>query len=565
MSLYLKENELQHSAYEWNGVDVEVDGILQHGYVIGLEHNGCCLQRLLVDFGCWTQRSVPVDYGKAFQRSLQNKRDKNCFTNDSVPAKTYPTVEALIGGHPSQPWKWYPAKNLMAHLADLFDYSVVEVIQENRNIRELIPESQIRWTQSGTAPRLKLVRPADFVIRSCTFPAGFWSSLEPWKAMSLRCRIQHRCSLFIISVVRETMTYLDRPNGYIMPKEHGDAWKVFYHLRDEIRYKDNRKRTEDRVKIQNLQNDDEAADTGELTLILPPELLKGIFRSLDTINRLRCRRTCHLWNDILGSPEFCRDVVVQIQLEQSMSDTTDNCQQSIYEAYACFWKCVTSITRTVRIQGGLVHPDDDGEKWGRRRITDAMLDCIQQVLEHTGTRINQLAFDRRDMTITSAFNRRFGDYCDDLACTYFNLAPWCQRIVWTNVSFCYIKDGHQIYIRIPRGEFDLKSVNAAQIWDLLEAHLDLVKALDMERIAQWIISAGQTKCNTSGERIIRRLNRSVLTTYQSCDPRLSASYSKRKWKTKILRSLGVRKLNRLCLYVLWYIAPILLLETDPRS
>ncbi|XP_055339156.1 uncharacterized protein LOC129588798 [Paramacrobiotus metropolitanus] len=282
--MHLYDNGIR-SLYTWNSVDVELDGMLQHGYVIGLEDVNGVSPRMIVDFECPTHRSVPVEYGKVLDCSNKLKVDEMWMRCSDAS-----DIEVLMRDQPNRPWKWYPGKVLIPSFDGLPNYALVEVLLTNYKIRELLPHRQMRLPLSGGARQLRVLQTDHYVVLSSVFPKGCWNKLEPTMALQVRREIQRIYWLHIVSVSGETLTYLQGRFEKSPPEE--DMVKTFASCCDRVR-----KDSEGKVDAGKQDNDAKRRKTvnhDAYIWALPPELLREIFHSMDTIDRLRCQRTCHL-------------------------------------------------------------------------------------------------------------------------------------------------------------------------------------------------------------------------------------------------------------------------------
>ncbi|XP_055339121.1 uncharacterized protein LOC129588775 [Paramacrobiotus metropolitanus] len=534
--MHLYENGNRSAIYRWNSVYVELDGMLQHGNVIGLEEVAGGSKRLIVDFGYPDQRSVSIEYGKILDCSDKMKADATWTSSSNqlsgllTGADDSASVEVLIRDRPSHPWKRYPSKLLLHQhcMEDLTNDAVVEVRLANHIIHELLPRKQMRLPLSKEARRLRVLQPGHFVLRSCQFGEGFWTTLEPEIAARVHREID---DTRIVSVVGETMVYLQRHAD--KPLEEENLSKMFTLLLDNIR---NSIKRETRYKSPIVMKQAETASNDELSLNLPVELLKEVFLILDTIERQRCRRICPLWNEVITSPELCRDVHVHLYPKQ-----TNIFPNSHYGAFASIFKHFTSMTRTVFVRDAVIFGIDSK---GReiQSSAGAAITCIRHLLETTGTRLDLVVLIDSN---TSVFGRHWnlGDYFNNLAQAYTGMAVRGARIIWRNCSLSYCEERYSIVFRIPHAGFCLRTINATHIWNLFEEHLDYGKPLEADLTAQWIEEQITTNSTRNCVSVIQ-----ILDACQSCDPRPPAYLFNRKWTLDNLGSLQIGGLNRLCLY-----------------
>ncbi|XP_055353861.1 uncharacterized protein LOC129599601 [Paramacrobiotus metropolitanus] len=388
----------------WNAVNVEVDGLLQLGHVVGLDTTGN-LPRLTIDFGCTTQHSVLVEYGKVFDFSdsspvIKTRKREFCC----VPAgDEYEDVQVLLRHQPDHPWKWYPAKLLVLEFEYLQEYALVEVLLEGQRVRELIPVQQIRAPSSREDLQRRMVRPIDFVIRSCNVPQGYWTTtelvrdlfrekLEEWR----RKRAHGGEGLRILSVLSQTITYLQR--GGESPVSDVDAVSL---LKEAERFAGFQKPKT--VEVEEEAKRKKPLCTIELsTLALPPVLLAEVSKTLDTVERQRCRRVSHLWNEILTSDELCKEVFL------SMKDGRYGKLPCDYATFACVFKYVTPAMRTICIRDA----DDNcecGFEHENTTVTGELIKYTKKVSNASNIRIDRLVMHTRSISI-SQHNYSVWDY-----------------------------------------------------------------------------------------------------------------------------------------------------------
>ncbi|XP_055339184.1 uncharacterized protein LOC129588821 isoform X2 [Paramacrobiotus metropolitanus] len=232
---------------------------------------------------------------------------------------------------------------------------------------------------------------------------------------------------------------------------------------------------------------------------------------MGTIDRLRCRRTCPLWDEIICLPELCR--VVDATFHDRDGDVILG---GNYVTYACILTQITAGTRTLCIP----FRDDYENYRGRspegqhRSEIAAALGYIQQVLRETGTCIERIA-------------------------------PWCPRIIWINYTWRYYVASFSFCVRIPYAVFSTHLIGTAQVRGLFERHVDSDRGLDQGRMHSCISSAIRAKSKTKCATIIE-----ILKAFQSDDPRPSANYSTQEWTLNNLDCLDIRKLNPICLVAL---------------
>ncbi|XP_055352988.1 uncharacterized protein LOC129598926 [Paramacrobiotus metropolitanus] len=504
--MYLYEDGTR-SVQAWNAVDVEIDGLFQHGHIVGLEESVSIPPRLIIDFGCSTQQSVPVDNVKV-------------FTFSTFPSfqPRQEAVEVLLFDHPGRPWKWYPGKVLINSFANLRNHALVEVTVGGQHLRELLPNEQIRPVSSEKRLQRKRVQPGDFVMRTCRVPNGYWVLTECFASKLLR-HIQRRFRVRFTYVFGQEMHYIQQHTK--SPLEDATIAKVFERKKLEF-IRNGKFLVEDSRRLEG-PDQEKRSDTKWRGWALPTELFEEVFQSLDTIDRQRCRRS---------SSTFLPAA------RQKWNDC--------YAAYGCFFKHITSAARTICIRDTEWDCDDQDDL----KLADGATTLMQKLLHEAGIRIERLIVHHRSLTIDQGEPGplKLQVVFAAIAALHSKLASCCDRLIWRRYSLnCENSTGAIVLeFRVPITMFNLGGVGAPQIWDTFEQHLRCTgPALDMDRIAQWM-----ARCTHRNART-KRFEK-ILNDFQSCDPRPSANFRGDPWTVGAMTNLDVHKLNTLCLHVLWH-------------
>ncbi|XP_055330743.1 uncharacterized protein LOC129583068 isoform X2 [Paramacrobiotus metropolitanus] len=530
------------SLYAWNAVDVEIDGRLRHGYVVGLEETESASPRLLVDLGCPTQEAVLVEYGKVW----------DCSRHVSSNASEGAVVEVLLYDGPH--WTWYPGIILIARFDELHEMALVEVLVDEQRRRELLPTNQIRDAADawGQTARSGLLGAGEFVMQACNVPNGYWA-MEPSAAAFLLKQVESRCNLRIVTVLSWTMHYLRR---------HGDL-----PLSDQVlatAFEDQRSKHDFGWQTEFLDENEELdverkrrmplsqLNVGEKDrLTLPLAVLKEIFHSLDTIDRVRFRRTCPLWADILIKPEICSEVI----LPRPQYSFWDN-----YVLYTGLAKHVTPATRTICIRESGMYSND-------------VFDAVQRLLQDAGIRLARCIVHRRSLAYKeSTFTRwKFALFTDKVAEPRFRLESCCDRVIFKDLAVVVQNkwEAPLLEFRVPLIVFTRGAVDEADVVDLFEKHLHYEgPPVDVQQVAHFM---GNRIITAEGATIVKK----ILRNYQSSDPRPSAQYREHRWCVYNVAGVDVGRLNRFSLCVLWRYTqywsayesahPVQLAPSDPES
>ncbi|XP_055330300.1 uncharacterized protein LOC129582726 [Paramacrobiotus metropolitanus] len=531
--MYLYEND-ERSVYAWNSVDVEINGLLQHGHVIGLEEKSegdSTPPRVIVDFGCPSQQSVAVGFGKIW----------DCSTEPySIPCKG-DKVEVLLQDGPHRPWAWYSGKVLIRKFKHLQHVALVDVMIGGAWRRELIPDRQIRdlTVRVLRAPPLATDH---FVMRTCSVPHGYWILDRKPAAFMLRL-MEKRFQLRFVKILSQTMLYLRRLRESPLGEGHrfdDHPVKIFEREWKRTTFSPEWREEAERADAEPKRK--QPLRVGEDGLAVPLGVLKEIFHSLDTVDRQRCRRTCRLWETQLTSAELCEIVRVSRQKESSSRPVQFDCN---YAMYACIFKHITPAVHTVCIR--------DTETFFLTRYTmqddtDEVLDIIKKLLDDAGRRLERLIVHRRSVRLgESAFEHwKLGVFATEITAQKARLGACCDRLIFKDYALATESKGGatMMEFRVPIVVIPEGPVDEAQIVDTFEKHLQWnVPPLDVDSFAQCM--AGLIDSKERAKKVLK-----ILEDYQSCDPRPSAHYRGCRWSADDLTDMDMGKLNRFCLYAL---------------
>ncbi|XP_055353141.1 uncharacterized protein LOC129599034 [Paramacrobiotus metropolitanus] len=522
--MYLYE-DADRWVHTWNAVDVEIDGLRQHGLVVGLEENGSTPPRLLVDFECPTQRSVVVPHGKVWQ----------CYPYPIGLVRNLRDVEALLHDGPHRPWTWYPGRVLIPYFEHRNEVSLVEVMVSGELRPELIPYRQIRDPGAEERFQGKLVAVDHLVIRTCDVSNGYWT-LEPSVATWLLRRAEKRFDLRFTKVLNQQMHYVRlREESPMWWNEFtGDVAGVFEKERNHPDYY---------YKLLEItKKRGKPSDYGEQYLALPVELLKEVFHSLDTVHRQRCRRTCPLWEALLTSAELCQEVRVTRKRPSRLPRVRWDCN---YAMYGCIFKHITPATRTISIR------DTDPSPLHLEHIPHAagdVVDVMVKVLDTAGIRIERFISCRQSIWLREEiFDQwKLSALSIHIAALHAKLVSSCQRLIVKEYSLTVVKMFGRPLMksRIPLVAFSGGQVDAARIVELLEQGLHWEEPpLDVQRLADCMANGIDSEEKAKGVK-------KILWDFQTRDPRPSSAYRNRKWTVYNVAGVDVSRLNRFCLNAL---------------
>ncbi|XP_055344458.1 uncharacterized protein LOC129592443 [Paramacrobiotus metropolitanus] len=484
------------SVYGWNSVDVLVEGQLQHGSVINVADGG-----LIIDFQCTSQRGEFVEYGRIFHC--------NADTSDSLRIPRG-AVQVLLRRRAGAAWLWYPGN--VVPLGDYIDAVFVEVSLPHGSVLELLPWEQVRLPLSPADLEARRVKAGAFIVRSCRLAVPRWTGVSQRVAHMFRCELNRRWKALYISVIKETFTYLQP--GILFPLDTEQVATVYKLARSAKRGEGMSKQTLPKLRRKRKTLGGEYEEEG---LVLPPELLLDIFRSMDSVGRVRCRRVCALWNALLTTDAYFPDVCI-----------SGNCadyavmylaEQSSYWTAICLLKCLSNATTVVVLK--------EVDLYDCRTLT-APIQYIRQ-----GRGMPVLVLYQCDL------GRAFYWPEDRIrSVAQLGVDSGFERMRWVNCRFC----DDRLQAVVSQHAFRVQSQEAmeVQLWDVLESSLILETPLDRPGITQWIADCNAHQRKHDVERILKGLWK-----YETADPRPSSRYRDREWTESDLADLDVTKLTTL--------------------
>ncbi|XP_055333847.1 uncharacterized protein LOC129585252 [Paramacrobiotus metropolitanus] len=226
----------------------------------------------------------------------------------------------------------------------------------------------------------------------------------------------------------------------------------------------------------------------------PLEVLREVFLMMDTIDRLRCRRICSLWEAILKSVELCQDVrVAQPSPDPSLPQTWS----FDYIVYACLFKYVTPATHTICFS----KPPETYSTWDMRDDywADIPQDRVEGLLHYSGTQgVGRLILHQRSIKISptwiGASPWNLGTLIKGIAEHLSLLLLCCDRVIWKDyvLTMLSYQGTPLIEFRIPVAVFTREQIKEEHIVELLEQHLHCEgPLLDVQRIDQYMRLVGE--------------------------------------------------------------------------
>ncbi|XP_055354690.1 uncharacterized protein LOC129600251 [Paramacrobiotus metropolitanus] len=495
----------------WNGVQVLVDGQMQHGQVINVAEGG-----LIIDFGCTARRSQFIEYGRIFHYD----------SKEMGRSKT--DVQVLLRYHPNDAWTWFPGRWVPAKFDDSAydDYAdFVEVQLPHGTVTELLPSKQLRTADPQQLPVMR----DDFVIRCCPLPAVRWSE-EPHGLAQMLKRVLSRhlqCDeTLCTTVLSQAILYLQR-------QTHTPLTTAL--LEEMYKRGCDRRCTSQPLVCHtgpSCSPPRKRRKVDETSLPLPAELLVEVFQAQDSIERVRCRRVCPLWNSLLTTESYFTDV--RVSGKDAYYGAVPFNDGGMFWWMAGLQKCLRPATMVAVI----MHVDGD-------RTRNAA-----EPINHTfsaSRRLPTLMFKDCDFGYTGYNAHAVIDFTAEEA-----VHSVCERIVWKQcriVTCTDLSTEPRPPITIGQHTFSVRSREdmEMQLFALVERAFVLPQPLHLPTLAVWIANA--VADNPERHVNIREYDIKIilntLNVYQSADPRLTTQYRDRKWTVSHLADLDVTRLTTL--------------------
>ncbi|XP_055354680.1 uncharacterized protein LOC129600243 isoform X3 [Paramacrobiotus metropolitanus] len=358
------------------------------------------------------------------------------------------------------------------------------------------------------------VKPNEFVIRACPLPVGYWSEASPQLVDILKVRMNKQYSILCTAVLSQTLLYL---------QEQYDTSLTAEQLQDECDKAKQELTSGGSLSTQQrpigvLQTGGETRKTAGKPhcLPLPTELLLEVFQSLDSIERIRCRRVCHVWNSILTTKAYFPDVRVFGQAGYYEDFSWDG----TYWMLACLFKCLTNATKMVVIS--------DLDRGG---------------FLHVPTPIKRVFNERRQIPLVVMYECELDEECEGVPYLIGCLARkvWecsCARMIWS--GGCIYYDRRTVLVEQHTFTVRSRADAEVQMWDLFENLQAAEKSFDVKALAEWIADCLVHQRSREIDNVLWRLNE-----YQSPDPRPTSQYRGVKWTVSNISDLDVKKLSML--------------------
>ncbi|XP_055342342.1 uncharacterized protein LOC129590921 [Paramacrobiotus metropolitanus] len=529
--------------YQWNNVDVLINGTLQHGVVVGISAVSADGQKqgLLIDFNYPQRHSEFVEYGSIFSCLYFAAEPPWDAWKDPTWAETHP-LQALLRAVGDRAWTWCPVRLALPEDAEMrraycseIDCGLVEVEWGGALTKELIPFHQIRGVPSPEDLQGRRVGPECFVSRECRLPRGYWA--VPQEATRLLWqRLSYELSACCIAVRSDSFTYFQRSDG--RPIVLSNLEQRLENITQMMQYENNNRGQRDgspedelicgrfvprlrKVKVP-------AADHHQRGrgIPLPREILTEIFQSLDTIERVRKRRVCRLWEAMLDPNAIGKHL--WISCRQPLNNRHEERSERFLLA-ACLLKYATSATDTVILEEPLAL-----SQWKRDGF--GLLAILSQQ-----RRIRTLVFTRCEF---SDCDVHLCDYLGYLNGKLSSLEATCSVVVFRDCEMSFTQTSAQMNAKLCLR--DTAAQRLTQLWDAYERSLVSWENVDLAKLAAWVERCVSTQKIDKCEGILW-----VLNEYIGADPRTALRTADQEWTMANLIDLDVLKLTKLEQYALF--------------
>ncbi|XP_055342440.1 uncharacterized protein LOC129590992 isoform X1 [Paramacrobiotus metropolitanus] len=210
-----------YDMYQWNAVDVLINGSLQHGIVKEISAASADGQKhgLRIDFCCPQRRYEFVEYGNIFRSPDVVEYSWERWKQVTAWAETRTALQALLRVGRDRAWTWWPVQlavpkddNVRRAYCNDIECGLVEVQWGAAQTKELIPLAQIRCVPSSEDLQVRRVGADYFVVRACRLPKGYWVD-PPLAARLLWQKINREFSACCVVVRKASFTYLQRSDA----------------------------------------------------------------------------------------------------------------------------------------------------------------------------------------------------------------------------------------------------------------------------------------------------------------------------------------------------------------
>ncbi|XP_055337372.1 uncharacterized protein LOC129587588 [Paramacrobiotus metropolitanus] len=495
----------KHPINAWNAVDVLVDGLLQHGHVVNVAKDG-----LIIDFHCAGQRAQLIKYGRIFRFPSSSS---SIISDDTLPPAT--AVQVLLHHPPDGAWIWYHGTivGLADYLNKSFECVQVPLLDA---IQELVPRGQVRPPPADGDREGCRVMEKDFVVRCARLPDACAADGSQLVREIFQKKLARGFNIVCVSlsVPKRTLQYLQRQDA--RPLKSKDLEEVYTCSQlNGTRPSPSRSEHEAAASITAPPGDGDG-------IPLPPVLLLEVFRSLDSIRRVRCRRVCALWNTLLITDGYFPDVRVSGNAEYGVLPY----YADDYLVTACLLKRLTRATAVVVLAN-----------LGSHNEPNHLISLIDHIID--GSRLRAVVFHQCEFSLNLGLT--FPHLMGDITSLVMGCSK-CGQVIMKN---CRIYDIHLEAV-VTQHVFTMPSYEQTEIrmWDLFERGLVLDKPVNREALVEWI-DGWLAQYAMNEDDGMEELILTTLCYYQGSDPRPSTHYRDHPWTMLNLSDLDVTKLTTL--------------------
>ncbi|XP_055342453.1 uncharacterized protein LOC129591001 [Paramacrobiotus metropolitanus] len=460
-------------------MDVLINGALQHGVVIGLATMGNGSQGVLVDFDCPQRHCEFVEYGNIFSGSNGSPESWKHWKNPAW-VESHP-LQALLRIGRDRAWTWWPVKLAFPEDPQLGQPScgdaecgLVEVQWGDAVTKELIPFRQIRGVPSPQDLQGRRVGPDHFVSRECRLPKGYWWASSGATRL-LWQKLSGQCSACCIAVRTECFAYFQRSDRQPIPPVDLD-WTLDYIVRHQSGDRsDNEERREsswDRFvppvrKVRAPPTDEHRTSLG---IPLPREVLAEIFQSLDSIERVRKRRVCGLWDAMLEPNAIGKHLWISCRHPFHQHRRLEAEQ---FVLAVCMLKCAIPATDTIILE-------DSKELAYFSRDVFGLLSDLLQDQRITTLVLSRCVFSDNDFEYEDYMEKDYLDWINDRLSA---MAASCSVVVWRDCPLTMLTDSVQVTF-VKFRLLDAPAQRLTQLWDAYERSLVSREWVGVPRLAE---------------------------------------------------------------------------------
>ncbi|XP_055342480.1 uncharacterized protein LOC129591022 [Paramacrobiotus metropolitanus] len=533
------DSAVVYDMYQWNAVEVLINGALQHGVVVGLASGDNANRGLLIDFDCPQRHSEFATFDSIFSGPYLAPGSWDAWKKPAW-AEKHP-LQALMRVGRDRAWTWCPVKFILPENAQLckalfsdIRCGLVEVQWGDAQTKELIPLPQIRGVPSPEDLQVRRGHPESFVSRECRLPRGYWSA-PPEATRRLWERLGREFSACCIAVRTECFTYFQRHDELPISPDRLDS-TFDYFIQHPSTHNSGRGETEGRPEgewinrrfvppLRRVKAPPTEAHRTSRGIPLASEILSEVFQSLDSVERVRKRRVCRLWEAVLDAGALGNPLWISCRYP---FHTVRDAETEQFILAGGLLKYATPTTDTVILEDSL-------ELAYRSRDVYELLTTLVQSRRFTTLVLSRCDFSDQDFD--------FGDYLEWINERLSAVAATCSVVVWRDCKMALTYTSAQVTF----ARFDLRDTPArrlAQLWEVYERSLVSPEVIDVPRLAAWVARCVSAPDTDACFGILL-----VLNEYVGADPRTLPPRS--AWTMENLIDLDVFSLPRVAQFALY--------------